>query len=221
MLCRVEKERGRNRRYLAYLDQELMGPLYFDDLRDLKLKVPADGEFTEKDIEEPVRTEILDRLYTRALSKAESLLAVTEHCEKEIRFKLSERNFSEPVIDLVIDELREKRELDDRRYAEAYIRAYAPKKSRSLVLKELELKDIFLPDAEEIYDQVLADEGIEEDRVIDRLLYKKFHGQDLENEKVRRRAVQFLTRHGYLTSEIFRCFDRLSQDPDIFGENPT
>ena len=92
--------------------------------------------------------------------------------------------------------------IDDRRYAEAFARSYIKSKSKSLIKKELEMKGVSFDGFDELIDRVYEDEGINEDKAIEELLRKKFSGQDMNDEKVKRRAMGLLVRHGFSFEKI-------------------
>ena len=51
-------------------------------------------------------------------------------------------------------------------------------------------------------DEVYEDESMDENAAIEDLMRRKYSGQDLSDEKVRRRAVNFLLRHGFSFDQI-------------------
>ena len=51
-------------------------------------------------------------------------------------------------------------------------------------------------------DDVYADENVTEEDVIRGLLEKKYRNMDLDDIKIKRRAISFLSRHGFTYDKI-------------------
>lgn len=184
--------------YFTYIDEQYAGPLYAGDVR--KLGLPLEGVVREEEL-----ASIQSLIYKRAFNKACSLLSVTELCAADIRFKLKLRDYPSSVIDAVIQELYDCHFLDDRRYAEQFIRCYAHKKSKALILRELSLKEISVTGLEELADEVYEEEGLQEDAVIQDLLQNRFSGYDLKDEKIQRKIYSFMQRRGFSPNQIKNC----------------
>ena len=117
------------------IDGEKAGFLYDSDLRRMNLE---DGQV----LDDGAVDELREMLYRRTFNKACSYLETAEYCGAEIRFKLKHSDFADDMIERVIEELYEMKYLDDRRYAEVYIRSYTPTKGRKLIESELLFKKI-------------------------------------------------------------------------------
>ena len=202
--CKITKPNKRVKHYLTYLDQSLTGPLYHNELKELELKIPEDGQSICMDIDEKMADLIFERVSAHAYSKAISLLATAEYSQQEIRYKLQFRNYSQEVIDQVIHVLYEMHALDDRRYAEAYIRAYIRKKSRDLIEKELDLKNLSGFDFDSLYHQVSDDEGVSEEDALRKIFDKKYKDTDFSDEKLRNRCLRYFASKGFMASDIMR-----------------
>ena len=106
------------------------------------------------------------------------------------------------MIDDVIETLYREKYLDDKRYAESYIRCYAKSRSRELIVRELEYRGISGEWMQDLLDEVYEDEAIDKNEVIRSLIEKNYRNQDLTNEKVKRRVAAFLIRKGFSFSDI-------------------
>ena len=104
----------------------------------------------------------------------------------------------------MIDVLYEMHALDDRRYAEAYIRAYIRKKSRDLIEKELDLKNLSGFDFDSLYHQVSDDEGVSEEDALRKIFDKKYKDTDFSDEKLRNRCLRYFASKGFMASDIMR-----------------
>ena len=132
-----------------------------------------------------------------AFSKAVDLLSRAEQSALDIRLKLKKKGYDEEEIKAAIAKLYDLHYLSDRRYAESYIRRYSGSKSRSLITRELYMKDIHIDDLDLIFDEVYEYENLNEEKIIRSLLEHNFKNADFTDEKVKKRAISFLIRHGF------------------------
>ena len=116
--------------------------------------------------------------------------------------KLLQKRYPQYAVDEAINQLYELKYLSDERFMESFIRSYIRDKSRTLIMRELSMRHIALNDFDEVYDRISEEEDVSEDKAIERLL-KRFDGQDMSDERVRRRAAALLVRHGF-------SFDRIN-----------
>ena len=190
--------------FKAYSDDEYMGIIYKADFEKLGLDI--DAKTLSKESEHEIaddRLDVLKDIVTyHAFDKAVAYAATTECCESDVRFRLRFRDYPDYAIDGTVELMYEYNYIDDRRYAEAYARTYALSKSKSLIIKELEMKDVSFDGMYELIDGVYEDEDISEDKAIEELLRKRFSGQDMNDEKVKRRAMGLLVRHGFSFEKI-------------------
>lgn len=85
---------------------------------------------------------LLDKdLYEKALQKALHFIAFQPRSEKEMRAKLAKYGFEEGVIERVLNELIEKRYLDDARFARDWVESRSQSKPRSRRFYMYELKN--------------------------------------------------------------------------------
>ena len=129
--------------------------------------------------------------------RASTVVLSTQH-EPDVSHETIERD----MIEAVIDALYKERYLDDKRFAEAYIRSYARTKSRELIIRELEYRGVGGDWLYDILDEVYDDESLSKDDVIKSLLEKKFRNQDLSDPKTKMRAANFLIRKGFNFGDI-------------------
>ena len=59
-----------------------------------------------------------------------------------------------------------------------------------------------MSESEHILDEVYADNSLSDEEIIASLIERKFRGQDLSDEKVKRRVAQFLVRRGFTFDKI-------------------
>ena len=200
---------NRFRYYRAYIDEVYIGPVYSNDLKKAEIdedEMCASQEGSETvytaDITEAEGERLYSIVYSKAFDKYAALLAGAEYSAFDIRYKMKRKDYCEKVIDDVIETLYKERYLDDRRYAESYIRSYSRSKSRGLIVRELEYKGIGGDWLDDVLDEVYEDEEIDKNEVIKALIEKNYRGQDLKDEKVKRRVAAFLMRKGFSFSDI-------------------
>ena len=95
-------------------------------------------------------------------SKALSLLDLAEHSAFMLRTKLRQRGFEAPVVESVIAQLKEKNYLDDRRFAEVWVRSRLKRNpaGKSVLVSGLRAKGVSAHDAEEAVSEVLDEEAL-------------------------------------------------------------
>ncbi len=177
-------------RYFVYIDDDKIGFLYSSDLKRIGLE---DGQV----IDDVTVEELKDMLYRRTYNKACSYLESSEYCGSEIRFKLKHNEYSEEMIDRVIDELYSHGYLNDRRYAEAFIRSYYRTKGRKLIEYELGYKKIDQQTIREAFDAFFEDEEYDEEAIIGELINKKYGSLDLSDVRVKSKVVSYFSRKGF------------------------
>ncbi|MBQ6229958.1 MAG: RecX family transcriptional regulator [Eubacterium sp.] len=188
----IEKKGSRN---FVIIDGEKIGFLYDSDIRRLGL---IDGQ----ELDEAAVEELRDILYRRTYNKACSYLETAEYCGAEIRFKLKHNDFADDMIERVIAELYEKKYLDDRRYAEAYIRSYSATKGRKLIETELAYKKIDRELIREAYEEYLEESEYDEDKVIEDMIRKKYGSADLSDIKVKSKIISYFSRKGFNLDKV-------------------
>ncbi len=135
----------------------------------------------------------------RAYSKALYLLGFRDYSEKEMQNKLK-LDFTDDAIENTIEKLKEQKLLDDEKFASKYagVLIFEKKFSKKMAVYELTKKGIDKQISESIADNIDIDE---KDQIKD-LISRKY--KDAYNdEKVKRRAIAFLQRHGYKIHDIF------------------
>ena len=192
----------KNKSYSVYHDDSYIGFIYKKDFKDLAIRFSEEGEFFIEDTSPETIEDIKALIIRRAFDKAVGYAAVSESTGSVIRSKLRLKKYPEYAIDAAIDLMYSYNYLNDDRYIESYVRCYISGKSRYLIEKELQSKGLDISDKGHIIDAVYEDMGMNDGEVISALVKKKFRGQDLEDEKVKRRVISFLIRHGFSFDKI-------------------
>ncbi len=145
----------------------------------------------------------------RAKDKALWLISYRSHSKKELFDKLR-RDFDEDSAQKAVDRMQELGLINDGEFAKAYARKLVYGKKMSLRAAELELRRKGIDNI--TAEQVLSDLEYDAQTQIIEFISKKY--RNIEDEKVRRRAVAALQRKGYGWDDIKQAIESISGDFD-------
>ena len=184
-----------------YLDGEIAFVLYKGDFKKYPIKI---GDELSEEVYLEITKELIPK---RALERSLHLLTNKDYTEKQIRQKLSDDGYTDAVIDVTIQRLKEERFLDDRRYAENYIFWKAKERSKNRLFMDLAQKGIDGRLAEEVYASLLEKNDIDEESNAVKLFLekKKIIPKDLEYEE-REKVLGKLLRRGFSYDAIKKAF---------------
>jgi regulatory protein len=141
----------------------------------------------------------------KALQKAYRLLAARARSEKELRSKLTEKQFGPQTIDKVIARLYELNYLDDEAFARQWARHLAADKLSGNRRIEISLQEKGIDKT--LREQVLAEirQDIPEREIIGQVIRKKLKGGNFQRQdgREKRRLVQHLLSKGFTPDSIF------------------
>ncbi len=140
----------------------------------------------------------------RAKDKALWLISYRSHSKKELFDKLR-RDFDEDSAQKAVDRMQELGLINDGEFAKAYARKLVYGKKMSLRAAELELRRKGIDNI--TAEQVLSDLEYDAQTQIIEFINKKY--RNIEDEKVRRRAVAALQRKGYGWDDIKQAIETL------------
>lgn len=163
-----------------------------------------------REIDDDELKEIIEKSNERrAKDKALWLISYRSHSKKELFDKLR-RDFDEDSAQKAVDRMQELGLINDGEFAKAYARKLVYGKKMSLRAAELELhrKGIDNITAE----QALSELEYDAQTQIIEFISKKY--RNIEDEKVRRRAVAALQRKGYGWDDIKQAIESISGDFD-------
>ena len=162
------------------------------------------GEVLRMHLEEG--SEIEDRFYhekiipllsKRALERLVHILESSDKTEAELRRKLRENFYPQEAEEYAIEYAKAHHYIDDRRYAENYIKYRASGKSRRIIKQELLAKGINKETVEELLDTAEIDESEQ----IAAELKKRHYSPDMD-DKDKQRIFAALARKGYSWGQI-------------------
>ena len=145
----------------------------------------------------------------RAKDKALWLISYRSHSKKELFDKLR-RDFDEYSAQKAVDRMQELGLINDGEFAKAYARKLVYGKKMSLRAAELELRRKGIDNI--TAEQALSDLEYDAQTQIIEFISKKY--RNIEDEKVRRRAVAALQRKGYGWDDIKQAIESMSGDFD-------
>ena len=163
-----------------------------------------------REIDDDELKEIIEKSNERrAKDKALWLISYRSHSKKELFDKLR-RDFDEDSAQKAVDRMQELGLINDGEFAKAYARKLVYGKKMSLRAAELELRRKGIDNI--TAEQVLSDLEYDAQTQIIEFISKKY--RNIEDEKVRRRAVAALQRKGYGWDDIKQAIESMSGDFD-------
>jgi len=175
------------------MDDGLILVLYNSEVLRLRL---SDGDELTTEV---YQTKILPTLKVRARERLVHILESSDKSEIELRRKLAESFYPQEAIDFAIDYCKSKHFVDDRRFAENYIKYRSSGKSKRILMQELIAKGI----NKDIVSEILEDIDIDESEQIAAELKKRHYSEDMD-EKEKQRIYAALARKGYSWDQINR-----------------
>lgn len=155
-----------------------------------------------------------DPTLEKAKQKAFRLLSVRGRSKKELRSKLKEKGFEEPVVEKVIARLLELKYLDDEFFAREFTRNLAV--NRLYGNRKIEVSLLEKGIDRELIEQSIAQvrEEINEKEAISRLIEKKIKDKKIIelDEKEKRRLAQNLMGRGFPAGLIFEVLGRPEEE---------
>lgn len=149
----------------------------------------------------------------RAKQKALYLLSRRDYFSKDLEEKIS-KDSDKQTANLVCRRMRELGYVDDDALAKRYAGDMASRKgySRKKIEFELKRKGINEYLIEDILEEVVSDPV----ETIKAVIHKKKYANNLENDKIHRRAVAALMRLGYDYSDIKQAIDEITEQSGEF-----
>lgn len=170
----------------------------------LRLNLSEGQEMTEE-----VFRELMQELRSSCMQRCGSLLGSRDYPVKRLRTKLEEAEFPSSVIEECIEKLSQAHYLDDRRYAQNYVRVHLPDRSRRRIRQDLAGRGIAEEYIEEAFAAVGEETDLQETQLIQirRLLQKRHFEPSSASFEDRQKAMAFLHRKGYETDLIRRAME--------------
>lgn len=188
------------RKVLIQLDEHLIFPLYKAEVNKFHL---SEGD----DMPAEAYSEIMENILPkRAKLRAMNLLQKRSYTREALRRKLMEGKYPEYIVTKAIRYVESYGYIDDKRYAEEYIRCYGESRSKRRIMQDLLVKGIANEVAERAWEHYEAKNGpMNEISQIKALLRKKHYDARNADYKETMRIMNYLYRKGYGTENIISC----------------
>ena len=201
-ITKIQPQKYHKNRWSIFIDHEFAFGMDAEDLYQLGLKEQQEITQDEKDkIENTV-------LYRRGKEKALRLLHYRGRTEQEIRQRLQQEFYPDSVIQRIIDFLYRYSFLDDKSYAEQFIKAKLQNKPMGKRMLAYQLQQKGIP--KEVAEQVIDNQVIDEEKAVYQLIQKRV---DLDKEislKEKRRLYFYLQRRGFSYETIYKVFSKIN-----------
>lgn len=145
---------------------------------------------------------------------AVKLLAVKDRTEKELRDKLVERHYMPEEIDAAIESMASYGYINDRAYAEKYLRDGLNVRGHGegRIKTELLRRGVSREIVEEVLSAAEPEESAER---MGEIFDRRFGSADLSSPKERNRIFGYFARRGFAPHEIWSLINRKSAFKDI------
>lgn len=192
-ITRIEK--GKGQRYRVYSDEEMIFALYRKELQYYHIQ-------ENSEIDEDLFHMILaDVVLKRAKERALYLLEQRLYTVSMMRKKLLDSEYPELVLEQVLSFLQQYHYLDDREYANMYIKDYSLKKSRKQMIMDLCRRGV----DRQILEDFFEEQGDFEDQCFARQFQRYVQGKDVSDFSSRQKIFRHFYSKGF-SSELIQKY---------------
>lgn len=210
-LTLLEPAGGRGETIRVHLDGEPRCTLPLATVREMGLE-----EGMELSAGEAERV-LTEGRFREAMDRALDYLSYRSRSRAELERHLRGKGWEGPVVERVVARCRELDYLDDRAFAESWVRDRIRLKPRGRfrLLRELKKKGVPEADAEAGIDRAFREEGVTERELLERAARKRWNGRRTDDPRtLRRRLWGYLRRRGFRSHEIREVVDELMRELD-------
>jgi len=186
-------------------------------LKEFNIKITNeadDGNLREKNETDEVilqaKNEAEEEVILQAKKKAMRLLEFMDRTEKQLRDKLKEGEFPPFAIEEAIAYVKSYHYLDDRRFAESYIRNRKDSKSSYQIRMELSEKGV----SSELISELIDAEEWDSVSVVASLFRKKYSNKDPKDPKSYEKAFRYFSARGFHYDEIKKGLEAALEDAE-------
>ena len=173
------------------------------------------GLYLGRDVEGMEERMALEAMELTVRDRALAMLAFRGRSADELARALVRKGAERPVVQRVIDRLREQGLLDDALFAQAYTRArvLGANHSRRRVQQDLARKGVARDVSDAAIAAVFDEEGVDQGALVEAAARKKLRLLATQEPVVRRRRLYaFLARRGYDGHDIRRAMEALGDE---------
>lgn len=194
----ITQQKNNKDRYSVFIDDNFAFGLIMQDIVYFKLK---QGEEITQEKYDFIQNELI---YIQAQNTALHYIGYKMRTEQEVRKKLFEKEYTEYIIERVINFLIKYQYIDDMKYSESYIKQRLQYNPKGIYVLKMELKQRGVK--QNIIDKAVENMNIDELSDAIKLLQKKCFYLDDIDEKNKKRLFAFLQRRGYSYDIIKEAF---------------
>ena len=204
LVTAITQQKKDETRYNIFIDGTYAFALPMQDILYFKLK---EGKEVSEETVEYIQNSLI---YIKAQDTALHYIGYKMRTVQEIRRKLSEKEFSEEVIEKVVAFLEKYGYADDREYCRKYIREKLRMKPKSGYALKIELRQRGI--SSRIVDEVMAETEMDEEGDAFHWLERKSRGNwPPADEKQKKKLYDFLLRKGYSYDIIGEAFRQMNE----------
>lgn len=196
----VEQQKRNPEKYNVFVDGEYAFALFMQDILYFKIKE------NEEISEERYNYIINEVVYIKAQDKALDFLGYKMRTEREMRKKLESLDYSEGVIERVMEFLLKYGYIDDYKYSLSFIRQSQRLRPLGSYGIKMKLKEMGIKDR--IIENAILESEIDEEEDAYTLLKKKMGNNETADMKEKKKYQDFLLRRGYSYDIIKAAFKK-------------
>lgn len=194
----IEQQKHHTERYSIFIDDIFAFGLIMQDILYFKLK---EGEEISQEKYDFIMENII---YIKAQDTAINYISYKMRTEKEVIRKLQEKEYSEDVVERVIQFLKKYQYVDDYKYCCSYIKESIKLKPKGAFLLKKELKERGI--SIDTIERALEQAELKEVQSAEKWIHKKIKDFSAIDEKKKNQVFQFLLRKGYNVDCIKEAF---------------
>ena len=165
--------------------------------------IPESGLHEETDPESV--TKEVERL---CIARAMKILEYSDRTEAQLRMKLKEKDFPESAIETAVEYVRSFHYIDDKRYADSYVRSNMDRRSSREIREKLRERGV----SREIIEDVFSEYEFPEKETIKKLFRKKYGNDDPADQKTYEKAVRYFGQKGYSYQDIRKALEEVIEE---------
>lgn len=206
IITEISVQKKNKKRCNIYVDGSFSCAL--DSFTVLKYNLKVGQEITTERLEELSFESEKDK----ALSYAFDYISKYFKTEKQLKDKLYEKGYMRPVVDYVMEKVKEYGYVNDERYVKAYIESNGKKKGTKLLKYELKGKGV----SDEILNEIKRDERSE--KAACKAFAEKFFSKNEMTKENVRKLYQRLYARGFSYDIVSETLDSIRSEVEDDGE---
>ncbi len=202
VITEISVQKRNKKRCNLYLDGNFSCSL--DSFTVLKYNLKVGQEMTSERLEELTFESEKDK----ALSYAFDYISKYFKTEKQLKDKLYEKGYMRPIVDYVMEKVKDYGYVDDERFAKAYIQTNSKKKGTKLLKYELKSKGV----SESVLSEIETDEDTE--KAACKAYAEKFFSKNEMSKENVRKLYQRLYSRGFSYDIVSDILDKIRNEVD-------